>query len=77
MTPHEIQARATCGAALPDGRRCRCPPALHPQTGLPRNGRCVAHGGFSTGPKTDDGRRRAGEGFRRMHEARRQREGQR
>ncbi|WP_373048413.1 HGGxSTG domain-containing protein [Vulgatibacter sp.] len=59
MTPAEIQARAVCGARLPDGRKCGCRPVENPQTGFPRNGRCAAHGGWSTGPRTAEGLARA------------------
>ena len=71
--PYRTQVRAVCSARLPDGRQCLCPPALDYQTGLPRNGRCAAHGGRSTGPKTPEGRHRSGAGFRTFNETRRRR----
>ena len=42
----------TCGARTQAGEPCR-------MTGLFANGRCVWHGGKSTGPRTPDGRARA------------------
>jgi hypothetical protein len=41
-----------CGAKTRKGTPCRC-------TWTYANGRCRFHGGLSTGPKTEEGRRRA------------------
>jgi hypothetical protein len=42
----------TCGAIARSGQPCR-------MTALFANGRCIWHGGKSTGPKTGEGRARA------------------
>lgn len=42
----------TCGAMTRNGTACIC-------KRLYENGRCKYHGGLSTGPKTDEGKRRA------------------
>lgn len=42
----------TCGAKLRDGTRCPCVDISR------RNGRCHAHGGASTGPKSPEGKAR-------------------
>jgi len=46
------------------GRPCRCPAVLD-QLGNARNGRCKHHGGLSTGPITDEGRKRISDSNRR------------
>jgi hypothetical protein len=71
----ELEARRL--ARMPRRNRCR---ARSRRTGKPcrrwamPNGRCYLHGGASTGPKTEKGRRRAIEamqtGWRRWNEAR-------
>lgn len=43
--------KVQCGAKTRRGTPCRC-------KALP-NGRCKFHGGMSTGPRTEDGMRRA------------------
>lgn len=47
-----------CGAKTRSGRACRRP-------GLGRGGRCVNHGGLSTGPRSDEGRLRIAEAQKR------------
>lgn len=42
----------TCGAGASSGKPCR-------MTALFENGRCIWHGGKSTGPKTPEGRARS------------------
>nr|WP_080405171.1 HGGxSTG domain-containing protein [Burkholderia ubonensis] len=42
-----------CGARLRDGTRCQCTVISS------RNGRCHAHGGASTGPRTPQGKARS------------------
>jgi len=49
--PEELRG-LTCGARTRAGTPCK-------QTGLYRNGRCKLHGGLSTGPTTDEGRRKS------------------
>lgn len=44
----------TCGAKTRKGTPCKL-------TSLYRSGRCKFHGGLSTGPKTEEGKRRAAE----------------
>ena len=53
-----------CGARCRDGHPCRA-------KGLGRGHRCKNHGGQSTGPKTEDGKRRALEALARGRESRR------
>jgi hypothetical protein len=50
----ERRAKARCGAKTRAGRPCR-------RRGLGRGGRCPNHGGCSTGPKTNVGRRKVAE----------------
>lgn len=47
-----------CGAKTRKGTPCRMMPEL--------NGRCRLHGGYSTGPRTPEGKRRAAEGLRKL-----------
>lgn len=47
-----------CGAKCRDGSPCRARVVQSPVTGEPSN-RCRMHGGHSTGPKTEEGRRRS------------------
>jgi len=53
-----------CGAKTRSGAPCRA-------KGLGRGGRCKNHGGGSTGPKTEAGRKRIAEGTRKYWQARR------
>lgn len=53
-----------CGARCRDGHPCKA-------QGLGRGHRCKNHGGQSTGPKTEDGKRRALEALARGRESRR------
>jgi hypothetical protein len=48
----------SCGAAMPV-RLCQAKPLRDFVTGEPLNGRCPMHGGWSSGPTTDEGRARA------------------
>lgn len=49
--------RDRCGAKCRDGHACRAPVFKRPDGTLAR--RCRMHGGASTGPKTEEGKRRA------------------
>src|SRR5512139_3641354 len=49
--------RERCGAKCRDGHACRAPVFKRPDGTLAR--RCRMHGGASTGPKTEEGKRRA------------------
>ena len=49
--------RERCGAKCRDGHACRAPVFKRPDGSLAR--RCRMHGGASTGPKTEEGKRRA------------------
>jgi hypothetical protein len=60
-----------CGARCRDGHPCQAPAAWDEYRCAPRNGRCRLHGGFSTGPRTAAGKRRAGEAARRRAQMRR------
>ena len=51
------QLRDRCGAKCRDGHACRAPVFKRPDGSLAR--RCRMHGGASTGPKTEEGKRRA------------------
>jgi len=51
-----------CGARCRDGHRCRARAVRDKVANQPRNGRCRAHGGLSTGPRTEEGKRRSREG---------------
>jgi hypothetical protein len=53
-----------CGAKTRAGGSCQC-------KGLGRGGRCKFHGGLSSGPKTEAGRRRIAEAQRKRWAARR------
>ena len=52
MTDREIAAREFCGAKTRKGTPCK-------QRGLYNGGRCHLHGGLSTGPTTEEGKRKA------------------
>ena len=49
--------RDRCGAKCRDGHACKAPVFKRPDGSLAR--RCRMHGGASTGPKTEEGKRRA------------------
>lgn len=51
FTFQELQARVYCGAKTRAGTPCK-------QKGIYYNGRCKLHGGLSTGPITDEGKRK-------------------
>ncbi len=53
--------RPRCGARCRDGGSCKAPPVWDKRLDRPVNGRCRMHGGLSTGPKTEEGRRRIAE----------------
>lgn len=57
--------RPKCGARCRDGTRCQAPAVWDRESNRPRNERCGQHGGLSTGPRTEEGRRRSREGARR------------
>jgi hypothetical protein len=58
LVPKERQERKLCGAfARSTGKPCQAP-------GNGRGGRCKLHGGMSTGPKTEQGRRRLQEAMK-------------
>lgn len=54
--------RPRCGARCRDGHLCQAPAVWDRERNLPRNGRCRVHGGLSTGPRTEEGKRRSREG---------------
>jgi hypothetical protein len=57
--------RPRCGAKCRSGKPCQAPAVWDYDLDSPRNGRCRMHGGLSTGPKTEEGKRRSREGARR------------
>jgi hypothetical protein len=61
-TPKREQPR--CGARFRDGNLCEAPPVWDRRRDRPVNGRCRMHGGLSTGPKSEQGRRRIAESNR-------------
>ncbi len=56
--------RPRCGARCRDGTSCNAPAVWNRRLDRPVNGRCRLHGGLSTGPKTEEGRRRIAESNR-------------
>ena len=52
FTHEELLQRVYCGAKTRAGTPCK-------QKGIYYNGRCKLHGGLSTGPKTEEGKRKA------------------
>ena len=52
------------GARCRDGSPCEAPPVWDKRLDRAVNGRCRMHGGLSTGPKTEEGRRRIAESNR-------------
>jgi hypothetical protein len=60
------EAVPRCNARLRTGGRCEAFPALHPQSTAHYvlSGRCLAHGGASTGPRTPAGKATVSEALR-------------
>ncbi|MEJ7814787.1 MAG: HGGxSTG domain-containing protein [Rubrobacter sp.] len=56
--------RPRCGSRCRDGSPCEASPVWDRLVDRPVNGRCRMHGGLSTGPKTEEGRRRIAESNR-------------
>jgi len=56
--------RPRCGARCRVGSSCNAPPVWDRRLDRQVNGRCRMHGGLSTGPKTEEGRRRIAESNR-------------
>ena len=54
-TPRRVRPR--CGAMTRKGTPCAAPVARDNRLDRPVNGRCRCHGGASTGPRTDAGRK--------------------
>lgn len=52
FTFQELLARRYCGAKTRAGTPCK-------QMGIFENGRCHLHGGLSTGPKSEEGKRKS------------------
>ena len=61
--------RPRCGSRTRKDTPCQAPAVWDKANDKPRNGRCRLHGGLSTGPKTEEGRRRSLEALRRGHAA--------
>src|SRR5215203_6854050 len=53
--------RPRCGARCRDGSPCEASPVWHRRLDRAVNSRCQMHGGLSTGPKTEEDRRRIAE----------------
>ena len=56
--------RPRCGAKTRRGLRCQAPAVWNTLNDRPVNERCKLHGGLSTGPKTDEGKRRSAQAAR-------------
>ncbi len=56
--------RPRCGARCRNGKSCKAAPVWDLRLDRAVNGRCRMHGGLSTGPKTEEGRRRIAESNR-------------
>jgi hypothetical protein len=56
--------RPRCGARCRDGSPCEALPVWDKRLDRAVNGRCRMHGGLSTGPKSEEGRRRIAESNR-------------
>lgn len=56
--------RLRYGARCPDGTSCNAPAVWNKRLNRPVKGRCQMHGGLSTEPKTEEGRRRIAESIR-------------
>ena len=69
------RSRPRCGAKTRKGTPCQAPVVWDKPRDRPRNGRCKLHGGLSTGPKTEEGRRRIAEATAVRNRARRPRDG--
>jgi hypothetical protein len=54
--------RPKCGARCRDGHPCQARTVWDAHHDRPRNGRCRMHGGLSTGPRTEEGKRRSRDG---------------
>jgi hypothetical protein len=61
---HPKRERPRYGARCRDGSPCEAPAVWDMRLERPVNGRCRMHGGLSTGPKTEEGRRRIAESNR-------------
>src|SRR5215213_12028476 len=61
---HPKRERPRYGARCRDGSPCEAPAVWDRRLERPVNGRCRMHGGLSTGPKTEEGRRRIAESNR-------------
>ena len=57
-----VISRPRCGARCRDGHPCRARAVWDTVANRPRNSRCRVHGGLSTGPRTEEGKRRSREG---------------
>ncbi len=60
--------RPLCGARTRAGRPCRARAVWDKKADKPANGRCRMHGGLSTGPRTEEGKRRSLEALARGRE---------
>ncbi len=58
------QERPQCSARCRNGSLCEAPPVWDRRLDRSVNGRCRMHGGLSTGPKSEEGRRRIAESNR-------------
>ena len=58
VTPSAPRDRPRCGARCRDGHACLAPVVWPDGAWRPRR-RCRNHGGMSTGPRTEEGKRRA------------------
>ena len=56
--------RPRCGAKTRLGSPCQARAVWNKVNDRPVNGRCKLHGGLSTGPKTDEGKRRSAQAAR-------------
>lgn len=57
--------RPRCGARTRLGQPCQARAVWDDELGRPRNGRCRLHGGLSTGPRTETGRKHIRQALRR------------
>ena len=62
--PANHRMRPRCGAKTRRGPPCQAPAVWNKAIDRPVNGRRKLHGGLSTGPKTDEGRRRSAQASR-------------
>ena len=63
LTTHRRRPR--CGAKTRKGTPCQAPAVWNLERDKPRNGRCRMHGGLSSGPRTEEGKRRSLDALRR------------